>query len=90
MKTRLIIYQLKNSSEDYNLVSNYIKTFSKWAKPMSRCFLVKSKKRTSEIRDELKRVIQNGGKVMVIDVSDSAWGTSGVTMTVTSWMKENL
>lgn len=90
MKTRLVIYQLKDSSEDYSLVLNYIKTFPKWAKPMNRCFLVKSKKRTSEIRDELKRVIHNGGKVMVLDITDSAWATSGVNMTVTSWIKENL
>jgi len=90
MKTRLIVYQLKVSSKDYPRLLNYIKTFPKWAKPMNRSFMVKSKKRTSEIRDELNRVIRNGGKILVIDVSNSGWATSGVNMTVTSWIRENM
>jgi len=91
MKSRLIIYQLENTKEDYPKVFNHIKeAFSEWAKPTGRCFIVKSNKKTSAIRDELKKAINGKGVILVINVTEKGWASSKVSSNVTSWMKENL
>jgi hypothetical protein len=91
MNSKLIIYQLENNKEDYPLIRTQITSYSKWAKIMDRCWIIKSNKSSSEVRNELSLSIANRGKIFVIDVTEiSAWGSYDVDKKVTDWLKENL
>lgn len=91
MKTYLISYDLINKGiYDYEVLIDYIKTYSTWAKPLESTWLVKTTKTVSVVRDEIKNHVSNGDKILVVDVTGANWGTSFVSKNVTDWMKENL
>ncbi len=75
--------------EDYRQLINYIKTFSNWAKPLQSVFLVKSDKNAGQIRNELKRYLDNTDKLLVIEVRNH-WGTFNINKKVTAWMRTRL
>jgi len=90
MNTLLITYQLDNYQESYPKISAQIKSYENWAKLFNRTWLVRSEKRTSVVRDELRHAILGNGKILVVNVSGSAWATSKVENEVTSWMHNNV
>ena len=90
MRTKMIVYQLDDSSEDYKLISSGIKLYSNWIKVMNRIWMIKTSKRSSTIRDELRDIIEGRGEILVIDITSSGWGTYNVSKKVTKWMKENM
>ena len=40
--------------------------------------------------DELSEVIENKGKIVVINITDSAWATYRIDNDLLCWMKENI
>ncbi len=91
MKNFLISYDLSmpESREDYRRLIDYIKTFPNWATPLQSVFFVKSDKGVGQIRDELRRFLDNTDKLLVIEVRNH-WGTVNVNTKVTDWMKLHL
>ncbi|MBP8591051.1 hypothetical protein KBI33_01105 [Candidatus Shapirobacteria bacterium] len=92
MNTFLITYDLglPETYEDYKLLSQYLKSYPYWAKPLQSVWLVKTTKTVSEVRDEIKSKIDANDKVLVIDVTRTGWATFNVSKEVTDWMKNNL
>ena len=90
MTSKMIVYQLVDNNVDYINISQRIKKFPMWTKVMDRCWIIKSKRTTGEIRDILSRSLTKGGTVFVIDLNNNSWGTFNVGIDITSWLKENL
>lgn len=90
MKTFLIVYKLNDYKTDYSIISEKIKSYSNWAKPFDRTWLINTDRSAVEIRDGLAASINRRGRILVIDVSGSAWATSMVDNKVNDWMHKNV
>lgn len=90
MKSYIVVYQLENSSNDYSKISEKLKSYSGWAKPFDRTWLIKTDKSAVEIRNELASSIERRGSIMVIRISEAAWATSRVQTNINDWMHENV
>ncbi len=90
MRTYLITYLLDDSSTTYSKISSSIKKYPNWAKVFARTWLITSKDRPSEIRDNLSSSIDGEGKILVIEITSSAWASYSIDKIITSWIKENL
>lgn len=92
MKTYLISYDLRipETSEDYKKLIAYIKTYGTYAKPLLSLWFIKTNKTVSVVRDEIKSETDFNDAILVIDVTNSNWGTSGVTKPNTDWMKAHI
>ena len=90
MDSYLISFHL-NNSDDYNQVSERIRSYPKWARVMSNVWFVKCDSKLTDVRESISSIInENGGSVLVIEVNNDAWGTYAVDKEVTDWMKENI
>jgi len=90
MDSYLISFQL-NNQKDYNKVSDCIRECSKWARVMDNVWIIKSDRKLTDIRDNISSLIKNsGGSVLVVRISNDAWGTYSVSTEVTDWMKNNI
>ena len=90
MKTFLIVYKLNNYKQDYSIISEKIKSYSAWAKPFDRTWLIKTDRSAVEIRDGLASSINRRGSILVMEVSRTAWATSMVDNKVNDWMHKNV
>ena len=92
MNTYLISYDLglPETYNDYKTLTQYIKSYSTWAKPLQSVWFIKTDKTISQVRDEIKTKVDSNDKVLVIDVTSKGWGTYNVSKEVTDWMKNNL
>ena len=62
MKTFIIVYKLNDYKKDYSIISEKIKSYSIWAKPFDRTWIIKTDKSVVEIRDGLAASINRRGK----------------------------
>lgn len=90
MNTHFVTYSLDNPSESYDIISSHLKQFHNWAKLFSRAWIIKTTRSSRSVRDELVDVINNKGKVVVINITDSAWATYGINPDLVEWMKDNI
>lgn len=92
MKTLLISYDLMSpeTREDYEELIDYIKSFTKWAKPLLSVWLVKTNKSCSKVRDEIKLKTDSNDKILVMNVTGVSWASRGLSKKTTTWMKSNL
>ncbi|MCR4279694.1 MAG: CRISPR-associated protein Cas2 [Candidatus Zambryskibacteria bacterium] len=89
MNTYLISYDLgaPEDLQDYSLLTNYIKSYLKWAKPLQSVWLIKTDKTVAQVRDEIKQIVDKNDKVLVVNVSKKGWATLNIAKKVTDWMK---
>jgi len=92
MNTFLISYDLglPETISDYHILIEYIKFYGVWAKPLQSVWLIKTNKSIARVRDEIKLRIDSNDRVLVIDVTGTAWATYNISQKVTDWMKDNL
>ena len=89
MKIFLIIFQ--SDEEDVrNQLIGRIKGFGSWARRSNTAWCIKSDcKNTVDIRDSLKGLLTNNSeRLLVLNISDSAWASCYIPKEVTSWLKE--
>ena len=86
MNTYLISYDLVAPGRDYQLVYDYMKKFGERAKPLYTVYLVYTDKLASQIRDELKNLVDTNDKILVIKVDTSAWASFNLS-TSADWLK---
>lgn len=90
MDSYLISFHLNNQN-DYNQVSERIRSYPKWARVIENVWFVQSDSKLTDIRESISSLINgNGGSVLVMKVNNDAWGTYAVDKEVTDWMKENI
>ena len=90
MSTFLVTYTLDDSTESYNEISSRLKRYPNWAKLFARVWMIKTSHSSKEVRDELSDAIEGKGKIVVINITDSAWATYKVQGNILDWMKENI
>lgn len=92
MKTFLISYDLgiPEKRADYFTLADHLKTsYSIWARPVKSVWLIKSKKSARQIKDEIKSVLDENDKLIVIEVKGH-WATRLISTKITDWMKKNI
>lgn len=80
MSKYLISYDL-NGGEDadaYDDVIEYIESFPEYAKALYSQWVVESPKTSSDIRSELKNIVDNDDVILVVKV-DSGWASFNLT-----------
>lgn len=90
MNILLVTYELDNYQNDYSKISEKIKSYDGWAKPFNRTWLIRTSKGASAVRDDLSRVIDGNGKILVVNITGSAWGSCNVSSNVNGWLHQNL
>ena len=92
MNTYLISYDLglPETYSDYKILTQYIKSYSTWAKPLQSVWLIKTEKTLAQVRDEIRTKVDSNDKILVVDVTKNGWATFNISKEVTDWMKNNL
>ncbi len=90
MKSYLISFNLQNPTAHLQNVSTILRTFPKWARIKEDLWIVRSKDNIEDTRQKIVTAMEGQGFVMVINISDDAWGTYAVDREITDWMKENI
>jgi CRISPR associated protein Cas2. len=92
MKSYIISYDLigvESNLSYLKLIKEIKKNYKFWAKPLKSFFIVKSEKSVSQIRDELKNILDDDDKLIVMAIS-SEWATTRIPVEITDWMKRNI
>jgi hypothetical protein len=55
---------------------------------MAEARLIRTEKTPTAVRDEIKALLPPNGKALVMDVTNTAWATTGVDSRVTEWLKK--
>lgn len=90
MNTFFVTYALDNAAESYPIISSRLKHYPNWAKLFNRAWIIKTHKSSRTVRDDLSEAIHDKGKVVVINITNSAWAVSGLDSDMLNWMKENI
>lgn len=90
MKSYLISFNLQDPAAHLQRVSALLRTFPKWARLKEDLWIVRSKDNIEDTRQKIVTAMEGQGFVMVINISDDAWGTYAVDREITDWMKENI
>ena len=90
MNTLFVTYALDDAVESYSKISSKLKRYTDWVKLFNRAWIIKTNKSSRKVRDELSEVIENKGKIVVINITDSAWATYRIDNDLLCWMKENI
>jgi len=87
MSIYIVSYDLVDQ-KNYEVLISKIKKYGAWAKPLESFWLVKTSDSASEIRDNLKTVMDNDDKLIVIEAG-STWATKRISGKVTDWIQEH-
>jgi len=89
MNTYVVSYDLINQKNYEGLIEEIKSSYGTWAKPLESFWLVKTSSSASQIRDELKKVLDKDDKLIVIEVG-SFCATYNVSNEVTAWIHDNI
>ena len=89
MNTYFVTYTLDDSAS-YTDLSRRLKRYPNWTKLFARAWIIRTSRSSKGVRDELSDVIEGKGKIVVINITDSAWATYGINDRMIDWMKENI
>ena len=90
MKIYMIIFDITDSNRANDMVSA-IKEYGSWARICSNSWCIKvSDKTAADIRDSLSdRIsIQSSERLLVVNITNSAWASYYLPKDVTGWLKE--
>ena len=80
-----INYDLKKPGKDYQPVYRYIKGHPS-TRLLDSCWLIRTSKSVSQVRDELTVLVDGNDEVAVFDVTGVAWAPN-FRDDATSWLK---
>jgi hypothetical protein len=91
MNIFIIIFHLSGQDRELQIVS-HIKENRPWARITDNVWCIKEEdnKKTADIRDSLnaKLVIQPSERLMVLNITKSAWASYNLPNEVADWLKE--
>ncbi|MFK4909994.1 CRISPR-associated protein Cas2 [Lactococcus petauri] len=74
MKSYIVSYDLKDSSDNYDELIDKIKSYPRWAHINKSVWLVKSNTSAADIRDNLRKVIDSKDSIFVGGLTgEAAW-----------------
>ncbi|MBG9587388.1 CRISPR-associated protein Cas2 [Cytobacillus firmus] len=89
MKSYLISYDLIGPNRDYDSVTEKIKSYGTWARPLESVWIIKSDDSATTIRDNVFSVMDSNDKLFVTGLTGAAaW--QNLSPELSEWLKENL
>lgn len=86
--TYLVSYDLMSPGRDYQEVYDYFKEFDDKTKPLYSVYFIHTDHTAKQIRDELKALVDENDKILVIKVSTSHWTSSNIG-SAAEWLKNH-
>lgn len=86
MNKILVSYDLMAPGKSYQPVWDYLEGIPGWIKPLRSVYLLKTSKTAGDILDRMEDLVDRNDKVLVMDITDSDWGTYNLPKT-SSWLK---
>lgn len=88
MSVKVVSYDLRKpeTSEDYKKLISHLKSYYFWAKPLESFWLLETSKSCAEVRDEIKKYVDENDKVFVTPTSLSGWASYGLPKDVIDWL----
>lgn len=88
MACHIITYDLKKQGQNYECLSEKIKSYGTWAHLQGSVWIVKSDKKSSEIRDHLKACLDENDQLFVAKLTGEAAWTGHADRS--DWLKKHL
>ena len=89
MATLLVGYDLNKPGQNYDALIERLKTVgSNWWHHLDSTWLIRTTMSCSELRDDLKRYIDSGDELLVVDVTGRSWAGTGFESY--DWLHNNL
>jgi hypothetical protein len=89
VNTIQINYDLRAPGRDYEPLYDYIKSFSGWCHLLESLWLVRTPKAASQVRDELRSLVDRNDKVATFDVTGDGWATN-FSNSQTAWLQDHM
>jgi hypothetical protein len=90
MATLLVGYDLNKPGQEYEELWEKLKGFGAWWHHLDSTWLIKTNLSPVQVRDDLKKVIDSGDELLVIDVTARAWAGTGFPSRAYDWLRDNL
>ena len=90
MSTLLVGYDLHRPGQDYKELTEFLKSQSTWWHALDSTWIVVTSHTASELRDEIKRLIDANDDVLIVDVKSDAWASYGLSEAANTWLKTNI
>ncbi|MGN7157879.1 hypothetical protein ACTHRK_17495 [Dietzia cercidiphylli] len=88
MATKLIAYDLNSPGQKYDDLIDAIKGLGAWWHHLDSTWLVRTSSSAEEVRDKLKKYIDNGDELLVVDVTGDSRAWCGFKESGSKWLKE--
>jgi len=85
VNTLLVGYDLNRPGQNYSELIEYLKAQGTWWHYLDSTRLIVTSKSVSELRDEIKRLIDSGDEVLVMNVKGDAWASFGFSDRANKW-----
>lgn len=82
----LVAFEIEDELQRQEFIKK-IKNLGSWARILSNTYIVKSRKTTITIRDNLRVNIKDSDRLFVVDIEDSAWASTNLPNDVNKWLK---
>lgn len=89
MKTLLVGYDLNKAGQDYSVLIEKLKSYGAWWHHLDSTWLIKTELSASEVRDDLKKLVDSNDELLIIDVTGRARAWSGFNARGGTWLKES-
>jgi hypothetical protein len=90
MNTLLIGYDLNRPAQNYAGLIEAIKSHGTWWHHLDSTWLVRTTKTPSQLRDELKLLIDANDELLVMNVSGDLWSTWGFDERANAWLRDHV
>lgn len=88
MATKLIAYDLNSPGQKYSELIEAIKALGAWWHHLDSTWIVRTTKSSEAVRDELKKYLDNGDELLVVDVTGDNRAWCGFNESGSKWLKE--
>jgi len=87
MATLVITYDLYKTGQNYDCITEKIKSYGRWCHLQGSVWLIRTSKSCVQVRDELSTCLDANDKLFVAKLSgEAAW--SGYSKEIGNWIKQ--
>lgn len=90
MPTLMIGYDLNSPGQRYSDLIARIKNHGAWWHHLDSTWFVRTSLSASTMRDDLRRYIDSGDELLVVDVTGDGWAGRGFEERAYEWLRNNL
>lgn len=90
MSTLMIGYDLNRPGQNYSELIAHIKTLGTWWHHLDSTWLIVTSRTVAEVRDEIKRFIDPGDEVLVLNITGDSWASFGLSDSANNWLRKNV